>query len=358
MTPPVIDSRRRLVVDGLVQGVGFRPFVFNLAESENLKGFVTNTSEGVVIEAQGPVAALDRFTIRLMGEAPPLAEIVSVQTSPVDTEPDAGSFEIRASVDAPGTRTLIPPDVATCTDCLREIRDSADRRYGYPFTNCTNCGPRWTIIGRIPYDRPHTSMARFTMCPACQAEYDDPRDRRFHAQPNACPECGPRVWLEDKTGPDADGNDPLDYAARLLAGGRLLAIKGLGGFHLAVRADSNNATMRLRRVKNREAKPLAVMAANLEVARSLGNVGKAEEELLTSPRSPIVLLDKTDKGKLVAPSVAAGHRRLGVMLPYTPLPRHHHPGHDQRQRQRRTHLSGQRRGHDPPEGHRRLVAAA
>ncbi len=321
MTPTVIDSRRRLVVDGLVQGVGFRPFVFNLAESENLKGFVTNTSEGVVIEAQGPVAALDRFTIRLMGEAPPLAEIVSVQTGPMDTEPDAGTFEIRASVDAPGTRTLIPPDVATCTDCLREIRDPADRRYGYPFTNCTNCGPRWTIIGRIPYDRPHTSMARFTMCPACQAEYDDPRDRRFHAQPNACPECGPRVWLEDETGPDADGNDPLDYAARLLAGGKLLAIKGLGGFHLAVRADSNNATMRLRRVKNREAKPLAVMAANLEVARSLGTVGAAEEELLTSPRSPIVLLEKTDKGKLVAPSVAAGHRRLGVMLPYTPL--HH-----------------------------------
>ena len=321
MTDPIPDSRRRLVVDGLVQGVGFRPFVFNLAESENLTGFVTNTSDGVVIEIQGPVEALDRFTIRLLGEAPPLAEIVSVQTSPVETVPGADTFEIRASVDAPGTRTLIPPDVATCADCLREIRDPADRRYGYPFTNCTNCGPRWTIIGRIPYDRPHTSMARFTMCPACQAEYDDPRDRRFHAQPNACPECGPRVWLEDETGPASDCTDVLDYAARLLAAGRILAIKGLGGFHLAVRADSNNATMRLRRVKNREAKPLAVMAANLEVAGSLGIVGVAEKELLTSPLSPIVLLEKTDGGNLVAPSVAAGHRRLGVMLPYTPL--HH-----------------------------------
>ncbi len=321
MTRPAPDTRRRLVVDGLVQGVGFRPFVFNLANSENLTGFVTNTSDGVVIEIQGPVEALNRFTIRLMGEAPPLAEIVSIQSSPVDTEPTAGAFEIRASVDAPGTRTLIPPDVATCADCLREIRNPDDRRYGYPFTNCTNCGPRWTIIGRIPYDRPHTSMARFTMCPACQAEYDDPSDRRFHAQPNACPQCGPRVWLENKTGPATDCADPLDYAARLLAAGRLLAIKGLGGFHLAVRADSNNATMRLRRLKNREAKPLAVMAANLEVARSLGEVGEGEEELLTSPRSPIVLLEKIDGGNLIAPSVAAGHRRLGVMLPYTPL--HH-----------------------------------
>ncbi len=321
MTRPAYDSRRRLVVEGLVQGVGFRPFVFNLADSENLTGFVTNTSDGVVIEVQGPVEALDRFTIRLLGEAPPLADIVSVQANPVDTEPTAGAFEIRASVNAPGTRTLIPPDVATCADCFREIRDPRDRRYGYPFTNCTNCGPRWTIIGRIPYDRPHTSMAPFTMCPACQAEYDDPRDRRFHAQPNACPECGPRVWLEDETGPASDSTDPLDYAARLLAAGQILAIKGLGGFHLAVRADSNNATLRLRRLKNREAKPLAVMAANLVVARSLGTVGKAEEELLISSRSPIVLLEKIEGKNLVAPSVAAGHRRLGVMLPYTPL--HH-----------------------------------
>ncbi len=321
MTRPAPDFRRRLVVDGLVQGVGFRPFVFNLAGSENLTGFVTNTSDGVVIEIQGPVEALDRFTIRLLGEAPPLADIVSVTTNPVETEPSVGAFEIRASVDAPGTRTLIPPDVATCSDCLREIGDPSDRRYGYPFTNCTNCGPRWTIIGRIPYDRPHTSMARFTMCPACQTEYDDPGDRRFHAQPNACPQCGPRVWLQDENGPVQGHTDPLDTAAGLLAVGRILAVKGLGGFHLAVQADSDKAVQRLRRCKNREGKPLAVMAADLEVARSLGVVSEAEESLLTSPRSPIVLLEKIEGGNLVAASVAAGHRRLGVMLPYTPL--HH-----------------------------------
>jgi len=310
-----------MVVDGLVQGVGFRPFVFNLASSENLTGFVTNTSDGVVIEVQGPIETLDRFSVRLTDEAPTLADIVSVKANPADIEPDSGAFEIRASVDAPGTRTLIPPDVATCVDCLREIRDPNDRRYGYPFTNCTNCGPRWTIIGRIPYDRPHTSMARFTMCPACQAEYDDPGDRRFHAQPNACPQCGPRVWLEDDSGPVSGRTDPIEAAAGLLAVGRILAVKGLGGFHLAVRANSAKAVERLRRCKNREAKPLAVMAANLEVARSLGVVGEAEESLLSSPRSPIVLLEKIGGEHPVAISVADGHRRLGVMLPYTPL--HH-----------------------------------
>ncbi|RKZ10766.1 hypothetical protein DRQ50_14225, partial [bacterium] len=294
MTRPAPDSRRRLVVDGLVQGVGFRPFVFNLAGSENLAGFVTNTSDGVVIEIQGPVEAMDRFAVRLTGEAPPLADIVSVTTNPVETEPLVGAFEIRASVDAPGTRTLIPPDVAPCAACLRELRDPDDRRYGYPLTTCTNCGPRWTIIGRIPYDRPHTSMARFTMCPACQAEYDDPGDRRFHAQPNACPQCGPHVWLQDDNGPVHGHTDPLETAAGLLAVGRILAIKGLGGFHLAVRADSDKAVQRLRRCKNREAKPLAVMAADLEVARSLGVVSEAEESLLTSPRSPIVLLEKIE----------------------------------------------------------------
>jgi len=316
--PPL---RRRLLVDGIVQGVGFRPFVYNLARSENLLGFVTNTSDGVVIEVQGPAEVLDRFATRLKNEPPPLADIVSVEMTSVESDPAAESFAILKSVASPGTRTLIPPDVATCADCLREIRDPEDRRFGYPFTNCTNCGPRWTIIGRIPYDRPHTSMARFTMCPACQAEYDDPADRRFHAQPNACPKCGPHVWLEDDDGPVSGNTNPLQTAAGLLAVGRILAIKGLGGFHLAVRADDDQAVQRLRRRKNREAKPLAVMTANLDVARKLGIVGDAEEDLLVSPRSPIVLVEKTAGGNLVAASVAAGHRRLGVMLPYTPL--HH-----------------------------------
>jgi len=318
---PTSSFRRRMVIDGIVQGVGFRPFVFNLARAENLAGFVTNTSDGVVIEIQGPAEALDRFAGRLESEAPPLADIVSVESKLVEIETDTDSFEITASVDAPGTRTLIPPDVATCDDCLREIRDPDDRRFGYPFTNCTNCGPRWTIIGRVPYDRPHTSMARFAMCPMCLAEYEDPGNRRFHAQPNACPGCGPRVWLEDDNGPVSGRTDPLETAAGLLTVGRILAIKGLGGFHLAVRADSDKAVERLRRRKNREAKPLAIMAADLDVARDLGIVSEAEEDLLISPRSPIVLLEKKPGGNLVAPSVAAGHRRLGVMLPYTPL--HH-----------------------------------
>jgi hydrogenase maturation protein HypF len=275
----------------------------------------------VVIEVQGPAEVLDRFATRLINEPPPLADIVSVETTSLEPGPATESFAILKSVASPGTRTLIPPDVATCADCLREIRDPEDRRFGYPFTNCTNCGPRWTIIGRIPYDRPHTSMARFTMCPECQAEYDDPADRRFHAQPNACPKCGPHVWLEDDDGPVRGNTNPLETAAGLLAVGRILAIKGLGGFHLAVRADDDQAVQRLRRRKNREAKPLAVMAANLDVARKLGIVGDAEEDLLVSPRSPIVLVEKTAGGNLVAASVAAGHQRLGVMLPYTPL--HH-----------------------------------
>ncbi len=313
--------RRRFLVDGIVQGVGFRPFVYNLARGEKLAGFVTNTSEGVVIEVQGPGEALDSFAVRLTGEAPPLADIVAVDVQEMELSARAEEFEIRASVDAPGTRTLIPFDVATCDDCLAEIRDPGDRRCGYPFTNCTNCGPRWTIISRIPYDRTHTSMAPFTMCPLCQAEYEDPGDRRFHAQPNACPACGPRVWLEDYDGVITGRTNPLEAAAGLLAVGRVLALKGLGGFHLAVRSDDEKAVARLRRHKNREAKPLAVMAGNLEAARRLGVFGEAEEEMLTSPRAPIVLVNRNDGGQLAAPSVAPGHRRLGVMLPYTPL--HH-----------------------------------
>jgi hydrogenase maturation protein HypF len=311
--------RRRLLVDGIVQGVGFRPFVYNLARAENLSGFVTNTSDGVVIEIQGPGETLDRFTIRLESEAPPLADIVSLHAEAVELDSAADTFVIKISIDTPGTRTIIPPDVATCADCLREILDPENRRFGYAFTNCTNCGPRWTIIGRIPYDRPHTSMARFTMCPVCQAEYDDPGDRRFHAQPNACSRCGPRVWLEDVTGPIEGHTDPLEAAAGLLAVGRIIAIKGLGGFHLAVRANDDRAVVRLRRRKNREAKPLAVMVRDVGVARNLAIIGDAEEKLMTSPRAPIVLVGKT--GDMVAPSVAAGHRRLGLMLPYTPL--HH-----------------------------------
>ena len=311
--------RRRLLVDGVVQGVGFRPFVHNLARDEGLAGFVTNTSAGVVIEVEGPADRVDRFAGRLRDDAPALAQVVSVQAE--DVEPLGGDgFAIVASEDSPGTRTLIPPDVATCADCLREIRDPGDRRRGYPFTNCTNCGPRWTIIGRIPYDRPYTSMAAFAMCPACRREYEDPADRRFHAQPNACPGCGPKVWLEGPLGATDPGAGVLGRAAEALARHAILAIKGLGGFHLAVRADAPAAVAELRRRKVRAAKPLAVMAADLDAARRLARVTAEEAALLASPRAPIVLLEARPDAP-VAPEVAPGHRRLGVMLPSTPL--HH-----------------------------------
>ena len=306
-------SRRRLLVNGIVQGVGFRPFVFNLAESLDLAGHVTNTSEGVVIEIQGAVGTLDLFCRRLRDEAPPLADITSVGERDSATVQGAAGFIILPSENRPGTSTLIPPDVATCPDCRREILDPDDRRHGYPFTTCTNCGPRWTIIRRIPYDRPFTSMGPFTMCPRCQAEYDNPRDRRFHAQPNACPECGPQVWLV------GGSDDPLTETAHLLAAGKIVAIKGLGGFHLAVRADDEKAVGRLRRRKNREAKPLAVMVRDLKAASTLALVGEAEARLLTSPAAPIVLLEKRAAAHLAATAVSAGHRRLGVMLAYTPL---------------------------------------
>lgn len=310
--------RRRLRVGGVVQGVGFRPFVFNLAESLDLTGWVSNTSAGVILEIQGPGASLDAFATRLRTEEPPLARIVSVVVEDIVPEDDPVPFFIKPSENTPGTDTLIPADVATCADCLADMRRPGDRREGYAFTNCTNCGPRWTIISRIPYDRPFTSMAPFAMCPECQAEYDDPRDRRFHAQPNACPVCGPRVWLE--VGPETFDDQVMTRAATLLADGRILALKGLGGFHLATDAGNEKAVTRLRDRKMREAKPLAVMAADLDAARTLGLLDGDAEALMNAPQSPIVLLPKRE-GTYLAPAVAPGHGRIGVMLPYTPL--HH-----------------------------------
>lgn len=307
--------RQRLRVDGVVQGVGFRPFVFNLAGSLGLAGHVANDSEGVILEIEGDPDGLATFRRRLAAEAPPLARIESVA---VETIPPtgAGGFAILPSRDSPGTATCVPADSALCADCRREILDPHDRRHRYAFTNCTNCGPRWTIIGRIPYDRPYTSMAPFAMCPDCAREYHDPRDRRFHAQPNACPACGPRLRLEgDGVDP---GADPLREAARLLVAGRILAVKGLGGFHLAVRADEETAVRRLRARKGREAKPLALMVADLDAARALVAVDDDEAALLASPQAPIVLLQRRADTAL-AGAVAPGHRRLGVMLAYTPL---------------------------------------
>ena len=314
--------RKAISVRGVVQGVGFRPFVYRLAHEYGLTGWVLNHSGGVEIEVEGSAAALAAFVRDLEGKAPPLARVEGIEITDV---PPVGSttFEIRHSVAEEGRYQLISPDIATCPDCLRELLDPADRRYRYPFTNCTNCGPRFTIIADIPYDRPLTTMRDFVMCPQCQAEYDDPLDRRFHAQPNACPVCGPHVWLVpspqlETLKPEAD--DVIAQAARLLQAGAILAIKGLGGFHLACDATDEAAVRTLRERKKRPAKPLAVMMATLEEVKQHCWVSEEEERLLTSPQCPIVLLQwrpESNISRLVAPR----NNYLGVMLPYTPL--HH-----------------------------------
>jgi len=314
MTEP---RARKISVTGVVQGVGFRPFVYRLARDHNLTGWVLNHSGGVDIEIEGPPAALEAFVRDLGAQAPPLARIERVVAE--DTTPNGHTaFEIRHSVAQAGSYQLISPDIATCPDCLRELLEPHDRRYRYPFTNCTNCGPRFTIIADIPYDRPKTTMRIFPMCPACQAEYDDPLDRRFHAQPNACPVCGPHVWLEPEPPPALV--DPIAQAAHLLCSGRILAIKGLGGFHLACDATDPEAVARLRQRKGRPSRPLAVMMTTLDEIRRHCQVNAEEESLLASRQCPIVLL-RWKAESSVAREVAPGNRYLGVMLPYTPL--HH-----------------------------------
>ncbi len=310
--------RWRVLVRGIVQGVGFRPFVFGLAHRLGLTGFVRNDSTGVTIEIEGPPADLERFVTALRAEAPPLARIEALERAALLPRGDS-SFAIVASAAAATRRTLIAPDSATCADCLRELRDPTDRRYGYPFINCTNCGPRFTIVLDIPYDRDRTTMRQFALCPACRAEYENPLDRRFHAQPNACPVCGPRLQWEELQGPCSDpGLPPLEAAAAALAAGAIVAVKGLGGYHLACDALHPGAVTRLRRRKQREAKPFALMAPDLATVRRLCALSPAEEALLLSPRRPIVLLDRLPSAP-VAPDVAPGHATLGLMLPYTPL---------------------------------------
>jgi hydrogenase maturation protein HypF len=318
-------SARRVHITGVVQGVGFRPFVYNLATHLNLSGWVLNSSSGVEIEAVGPAAALDEFVQRLRSEAPPLSRIEQVtvtETSVVGTPyPAPTSFIIRHSEARPGEFQPISPDVATCEDCLHELFDPADRRYRYPFINCTNCGPRFTIIQDLPYDRPKTTMAPFKMCPDCQAEYDDPTDRRFHAQPNACPVCGPRVWFQVGKSADQHIGRPAIRAARnMLAEGGVVAVKGLGGFHLACDATDDEAVRRLRERKGRVDKPFAVMSFDLETVERSCQVNDQERALLTSHERPIVLLHRRPDCP-ISPLVAPSNRYLGVMLPYTPL--HH-----------------------------------
>jgi hydrogenase maturation protein HypF len=314
--------RRGVLVNGVVQGVGYRPFVYRLALEEGLAGFVGNDTGGVTIEIEGPGERVEAFLVRLRSEAPPLARIDSVAVSeltPLGVLGGEAGFRIAASAVRGRASTGIPADAATCPDCLRELFDPADRRYRYPFLNCTNCGPRFTITRRIPYDRPQTSMASFPMCAACQREYDDPLNRRFHAQPNACPECGPQVWVVQTADHAAlFGEDAVEQTIRLLTAGRMVAIKGIGGFHLSVDATNQAAVMRLRERKRRYGKPLAVMVRDLDAARAVCALTAAEELLLATAARPIVLARRR-AGCGIADGVAPGIPWLGIFLPYAPL---------------------------------------
>jgi len=315
--PPEERRRAGLLVSGVVQGVGFRPFVYRIAFEEGLAGFIGNDTDGVTIEIEGQGARVEAFLQRLRAEAPPLARIDSVVARELAANGEAG-FHIVSSQVLGRVSTGIPADAATCADCLRELLDDEDRRYDYPFLNCTNCGPRFTITRQIPYDRPQTSMARFTMCAACQAEYDDPLNRRFHAQPNACWECGPVVWFVGADGVEIAFDDPVGETIGRLAAGEIAAIKGVGGFHLSVDATNQSAVMRLRERKHRYGKPLAVMVKDLAAAREVCALTSEEEALLLSSARPIVLARKKD-GCGIAEGVAPGVPWLGVFLPYAPL---------------------------------------
>ena len=312
--PPI---RRGVLVCGVVQGVGFRPFVYRLALEEGLAGSIGNDTDGVTIEVEGPRGRVDAFLERLRAETPPLARIDSVAVREAAATGEAG-FRIVASEVLGRVSTGIPADAATCADCLRELLDPEDRRYRYPFLNCSNCGPRFTITRRIPYDRPQTSMARFRMCAACQAEYDDPGNRRFHAQPNACWECGPRVWLVRADGEPIAEDDAVTATIDRLMAGEIVAIKGIGGFHLSVDATNEAAVMRLRERKRRYGKPLAVMVKDVEAARRACALTAEDEALLTTVARPIVLARRRD-GCGIAEGVAPGIPWLGVFLPYAPL---------------------------------------
>jgi hydrogenase maturation protein HypF len=316
-----VDSRRRtrVRVEGTVQGVGFRPYVYRQAKRLGLAGYVLNDSRGVLLEIEGASDAVDEFLGRLPVDAPPLAVLERVVTEEQDPLGGAG-FQILASHRAGTADAPVTPDSATCADCLRELYDPRDRRYRYAFINCTNCGPRFTIVRGVPYDRPLTTMAGFRMCPACQAEYEDPADRRFHAQPNACPACGPSLSVLAPDGSSAGAGDPLQAAVAAVASGSILALKGVGGYHLACRADDEQVVARLRGRKHREDRPFALMVSELDQAAGLVRLGEVESELMLLPARPIVLMPSLADAP-VAASVAPGAPELGIMLPYSPL--HH-----------------------------------
>ncbi len=315
-------NRVRLTVQGAVQGVGFRPFVYRLANALGLAGWVENTRQGVTIEVEGPRERLSEFQIRLAADKPPLATILTSESAAVDPRGIAG-FEIRKSPSAGACTAIILPDLASCPHCIEDILDPENRRYQYPFTNCTNCGPRFSIIESLPYDRPNTSMKRFTMCAACRAEYENPVDRRFHAQPNACPSCGPRLQLWDASGQTvAERHEALWVAADSVRNGQVLALKGLGGFQLWVDPRNGEAVNVLRHRKGRDEKPFAMMVRSMEQVMAVCKVTGEEARLLESPAAPIVLLrSKATPAIPIVTGVAPSNPYWGVMLPYTPL--HH-----------------------------------
>jgi hydrogenase maturation protein HypF len=329
LQPSPAEAGLRIEVSGTVQGVGFRPWIYRLAHEEGIRGRVSNDGAGVTIEAFGSPAALSRFRSRIGSEAPAAARVVALRAQDIGPLPVSG-FSIAPSREQGVRRVSIPPELATCPDCLREVFDPADRRYLYPFANCTSCGPRYTIARDTPYDRPATTMAGFVMCPECRREYEDPRDRRFHAQPNACPACGPQLRL---LGPGAaaagqargfvdlaEPREAIPAAARALREGRIVAVKGLGGYHLACDATASAAVARLRQRKHRDEKPFAVMVRDLAEARRVARITSAEERLLDSVERPIVLVRQWQESGL-APEVAPGNPLVGLMLAYTPL--HH-----------------------------------
>jgi hydrogenase maturation protein HypF len=325
-------TRKRISIRGVVQGVGFRPFVFNLARALELAGFILNSSSGVTIELEGPDDAIEQFLHVLKTSPPPLAQIMEIALEEVCLQ-DASDFSIRASREEEDAFSLISPDVATCDDCWREFGDLSNRRYGYPFTNCTNCGPRYTIIRDIPYDRPKTTMAPFRMCELCQAEYDDPGNRRFHAQPNACPACGPSLVLAESRLHNCDAHLPtvsdfahthnsslatLQRVRDYLHAGKLIAVKGLGGFLLACDAQNDAAVRQLRQRKRRSDKPFALMSRDIAAVENFCSLTEADRIALESPRRPIVILQRLPEANL-SRSIAPGNDSIGVMLPYTAL---------------------------------------
>ncbi|MEN6351509.1 MAG: Sua5/YciO/YrdC/YwlC family protein [Syntrophomonas sp.] len=309
----VIYKSYRISIKGIVQGVGFRPFVYRLAQEYGMRGWVINSAAGVFIEAEGAEEQLTEFARRLVAEPPPLAVIRSCEIEPM--EPIGyQDFTIRESQDRDEKVVGVSPDIAICADCRHEVSDPRDRRYGYPFTNCTNCGPRFTIIKDLPYDRAKTTMEPFPMCDQCREEYENPLHRRFHAQPNACPVCGPQTSLVDRNGQTIDST-PVE----MLKQGYIVAVKGLGAFHLAVDATRTEAVLKLRRRKRRDAKPFAVMARDIETASKYCEINPTEKTWLTSPQAPIVVMKRKENTGLSRDVIHPGIDTLGVMLPYTPL---------------------------------------